>query len=152
MHYLCEGHKHRCATEMKCRSVGADAKVWTTTNTMKLYHNEMSPPSRAVLLTAKALGIEMETQEVDLDNQENLTPEFLEVSHCAYFFDIGIIEVWMCFWWVVIIVIVLSNVFVPWYHAILLELRNRKEFSTLFFIASLKVLQIKKRMTDHFTF
>lgn len=98
MHYLCEGHKHRCATEMKCRSVGADAKVWTTTNTMKLFHNEMSPPSRAVLLTAKALGIEMETQEVDLENQENLTPEFLQVS---LFFAISIrvddAEVWSCF-------------------------------------------------------
>lgn len=40
----------------------------------------MSPPSRAVLLTAKALGVEMETHEVDLENKENLTPEFLEVS------------------------------------------------------------------------
>lgn len=47
---------------------------------MKLYHNEMSPPSRAVLLTAKALEIEVETQEVDLESQENLTPEFLEVG------------------------------------------------------------------------
>lgn len=53
---------------------------------MKLYHNEMSPPSRAVMLTAKALSIEMETQEVDLENKENLTPEFLQVSPVVWFF------------------------------------------------------------------
>lgn len=47
---------------------------------MRLYYNEMSPPSRAVLLTARALGVEMERQEVDLESKENLTPEFLQVG------------------------------------------------------------------------
>lgn len=47
--------------------------------TLKLYYNDMSPPSRAVLLTGKALDITFDLNEVDLKNNEHLTPEFLQV-------------------------------------------------------------------------
>lgn len=46
---------------------------------LKLYYNELSPPSRAVLLTGKAVGVTFDLLEVDLQNKEHLTPEFLQV-------------------------------------------------------------------------
>lgn len=44
-----------------------------------LYYIIVSPPARACLLTAKALGIELELKEVNLLNGEHLTPEFIKV-------------------------------------------------------------------------
>lgn len=45
----------------------------------KLYLTEASPPVRSVLITAAAIGLELEKQEVDILKGENLTPEFIKV-------------------------------------------------------------------------
>lgn len=44
-----------------------------------LYSLELSPPVRSVLLTAKAIGLDLNIQNVDLGKKEQMTPEFLEV-------------------------------------------------------------------------
>lgn len=46
---------------------------------MKLYYNDMSPPVRAVLLTARALDIEFDLHEVNIFNKEQLSEEYLQV-------------------------------------------------------------------------
>lgn len=46
-----------------------------------LYYTILSPPSRAVLFVAKAIGIEFELKNVDLEKGEHLTPEFLKVCN-----------------------------------------------------------------------
>lgn len=46
---------------------------------VQLYYYPLSPPSRAVLLTVEAIGLEMELIEVNLMAGEHLTPEFEEV-------------------------------------------------------------------------
>ena len=46
---------------------------------INLYYTPMSPPSRTVLLVAKAIGIELILKNVDLQKDEHLTPEFLKV-------------------------------------------------------------------------
>ncbi len=43
------------------------------------YYTPISPPSRTVLLVAKAIGIELVLKDVDLLKGEHLTPEFLKV-------------------------------------------------------------------------
>ncbi|GLV42298.1 Glutathione S transferase E12 [Carabus blaptoides fortunei] len=43
-----------------------------------LYCIDLSPPARAVLLTARALGIELEKKEINLRNGDHLTPEYLK--------------------------------------------------------------------------
>ncbi|GLV42295.1 Glutathione S transferase E12 [Carabus blaptoides fortunei] len=43
-----------------------------------LYCVGLSPPVRAVLLTARALGIELEKKEINLENGDHLTPEYLK--------------------------------------------------------------------------
>lgn len=48
--------------------------------TKKLYYLRLSPPARAVALTAAALGIELELIEVNLLAGEHYKPEFLKVS------------------------------------------------------------------------
>lgn len=45
-----------------------------------LYMTPISPPARSVLLTAAALGIELENKILDLANKEQLKPEYLKVS------------------------------------------------------------------------
>lgn len=40
----------------------------------------MSPPSRAVLLTAKALDLTFELHEIDTQKDQQLTSEFLQVG------------------------------------------------------------------------
>uniref|UniRef100_A0A240PKP7 glutathione transferase n=1 Tax=Anopheles christyi TaxID=43041 RepID=A0A240PKP7_9DIPT len=45
-----------------------------------LYTVHLSPPCRAVELTAKALGLELERKLVNLLAGENLTPEFLKLN------------------------------------------------------------------------
>lgn len=47
----------------------------------KLYLVEMSPPVRSVLITAAAIGLELEKQEIDISKEEHLKPEFLEVRY-----------------------------------------------------------------------
>lgn len=44
--------------------------------TPKLYYSELSPGLRAVVLTAKAIGLELELVPVDILRGETLTPEF----------------------------------------------------------------------------
>lgn len=45
----------------------------------KLYMTDLSPPCRAVILTAKSLGIELELIETNIMAGETATPEFLKV-------------------------------------------------------------------------
>lgn len=45
-----------------------------------LYYAELSSPSRAVLLTAKTIGLELELKPVNLIAGDHLTPEFIKVS------------------------------------------------------------------------
>lgn len=45
-----------------------------------LYYTLLSPPSRAVLLTAKALDIDFELKNVDLIKGEHLSDEFKKVE------------------------------------------------------------------------
>lgn len=53
-----------------------------------LYMVFPSPPVRAVLLTASAIGLEMEYREINLMNGEHLHPEFLRVRLCMSFVSI----------------------------------------------------------------
>lgn len=46
---------------------------------MQLYYSPVSAPCRAVLLTAEAIGLEMELTELNLMAGEHLTPEYEEV-------------------------------------------------------------------------
>lgn len=46
-----------------------------------LYMSEYSPPVRAVLMTAKALGITLEHKDLDLSKNDHLNPEYLKVSY-----------------------------------------------------------------------
>lgn len=46
----------------------------------KVYIMYLSPPCRAVLMTAKAIGLELEVEEVERDQLK--TPEMLEVRKC----------------------------------------------------------------------
>jgi len=45
-----------------------------------LLYNTLSPPSRAVLLTAKEIGLELELKSVDLLKGEHLTEEFIKMN------------------------------------------------------------------------
>lgn len=44
-----------------------------------LYFAALSPPSRAVLLTAKLLGVDLELITIDLLAGDHLKPEFVKV-------------------------------------------------------------------------
>lgn len=48
-----------------------------------LYYAPRSPPSRAVLLIAKQLNLELQLQLILNDKGENRTPEFLKVCLCV---------------------------------------------------------------------
>lgn len=58
--------------------------------TPKLYYAQMSPASRAVLVTERALGIELEKQTVNLAAGEQMEPEFLKVGIEGGWFGEGI--------------------------------------------------------------
>lgn len=45
-----------------------------------LYHNALSPPSRAALLTVRNLGLEVEVKHIDTYKGEQHTPEYLKVN------------------------------------------------------------------------
>lgn len=45
-----------------------------------LYMTPISPPVRAVLMTAAELGVELEEKKIDLLNGEHKSPEFVKVS------------------------------------------------------------------------
>lgn len=51
-----------------------------------LYMVPISPPVRSVLLTAAALGIELENKVLDIANKEHLSPEYLNVSSQSHIF------------------------------------------------------------------
>lgn len=48
-------------------------------NPILYYTFDLSPPSRAVLLTAKALNIDLDLRNINLMKGEQLSREFLEV-------------------------------------------------------------------------
>lgn len=52
-----------------------------------LYYVDLSPPSRSVLLTAAAIGVELELKIVNLLAGDHLTPEFLKVSPSKHHFS-----------------------------------------------------------------
>lgn len=45
-----------------------------------LYTQDISPPARGVLLTAAALGVELELRTIDLIKQEQKSEAFIKVS------------------------------------------------------------------------
>ncbi|XP_037033537.1 glutathione S-transferase 1-like [Bradysia coprophila] len=51
-----------------------------STADITLYYSILSPPSRTVLLVAKAIGIELSLKSVDLQKGEHLSPEFLKIN------------------------------------------------------------------------
>lgn len=62
-----------------CEFVGPFNKFNLAPN-ITLYYTILSPPSRTILLVAKAIGIELELKNIDLQKGEHLTPEFLKVK------------------------------------------------------------------------
>lgn len=52
----------------------------------KLYLMQLSPPCRAVLMVAKAVGVELDVEEVEREALR--TPEMLEVKIHPYFFNL----------------------------------------------------------------
>lgn len=49
-----------------------------------LHYRILSPPSRAVLLTAKAIGINLELKDINLLKGEHLTPEYRKVGFVMF--------------------------------------------------------------------
>lgn len=47
---------------------------------MDLYYKPGSAPCRAVLMTAKAVGVDLNLKRVELMNGEHLTPEYLKIN------------------------------------------------------------------------
>nr|WEU54064.1 glutathione s-transferase epsilon-1 [Protohermes costalis] len=47
---------------------------------LKLYMTRLSPPVRAVLLTSRAIGVELQMIEMDLMAGKHLTPAYLEMN------------------------------------------------------------------------
>lgn len=52
---------------------------------VELYYSPSSAPCRAVMLTARAVGINFNLKYLDLQNKEQLSPEFLKVAYSLYF-------------------------------------------------------------------
>ncbi|KAK5642245.1 hypothetical protein RI129_008412 [Pyrocoelia pectoralis] len=46
----------------------------------KLYYTDISPPVRSVLLTAKAIGLDLDLKNVNLAAGEHLTPQYLKMN------------------------------------------------------------------------
>ncbi|KAK4289509.1 hypothetical protein Pmani_037524 [Petrolisthes manimaculis] len=51
---------------------------------LELWNTSFSPPCRSVLLTAKALNVDLELKEVNMMNGEHMEPDFLNINpqHC----------------------------------------------------------------------
>lgn len=47
---------------------------------MDLYYHPATPPSRAVLMTAKAVGVDPNLKIIDVMKGESLKPEFVKVK------------------------------------------------------------------------
>lgn len=52
--------------------------------TIDLYYMPAGPTSRAIQMTAKAIGVELNLKLVNLQNGEHLQPEFIKVSFCLF--------------------------------------------------------------------
>lgn len=50
-----------------------------------LYATDISPPCRAVFLTATAIGLDLEIREINLHTEENMKPEFVKVFFKTFF-------------------------------------------------------------------
>ncbi|XP_054266373.1 glutathione S-transferase 1-1-like [Macrosteles quadrilineatus] len=50
------------------------------TTPIKVYYAPASPPSRVVLMTAKALGVPVEPRIVDLAKGEHMEPQYLQIN------------------------------------------------------------------------
>ncbi|XP_071516662.1 glutathione S-transferase 1-like [Panulirus ornatus] len=61
-----------------------------------LYYHSMSPPCRAVMLTARALGLNLVVKDVDIMNGEHLKPEFQAINpqHTIPTLVDGTIKLW----------------------------------------------------------
>ncbi|KAG0713704.1 Glutathione S-transferase 1, isoform C [Chionoecetes opilio] len=61
-----------------------------------LYYLEISPPCRAVILTAKAVGLELNLKELDIFKGAQMKPEFLALNpqHCIPTLVDGDFVVW----------------------------------------------------------
>ncbi|XP_078659663.1 glutathione S-transferase 1-like [Branchiostoma floridae x Branchiostoma belcheri] len=49
---------------------------------VKLYHNILSAPCRAVMMCAGSIGLDLEEQSVDLFKGEQMKPEFVAMNPC----------------------------------------------------------------------
>lgn len=47
---------------------------------MQLYGSIISPPTRAVMMTAEAIGVPLKMEELDLMTGSHKTPEFLKLN------------------------------------------------------------------------
>lgn len=47
-----------------------------------LYMTEMSPPSRAVMLTIEELALDVEIINMDFRSNDHLKPDFIKVGNC----------------------------------------------------------------------
>lgn len=54
-----------------------------------LYYANLSPPSRAVILTAQEIGLELNLKPISLFKREHLTPEFIKVSILYKYYVLG---------------------------------------------------------------
>ena len=60
--------------------VAFPVKTWFVNMPLKFYHFNASQPSRAVLMTLKALGLDFEVKNIDLLKVEQKAPEYLKVN------------------------------------------------------------------------
>lgn len=52
-----------------------------------LYTQDLSPPSRSVLLAAAALGVDLERRTIDLLKKDQLSPEYRKVNVVNMFWN-----------------------------------------------------------------
>ncbi|XP_076057783.1 glutathione S-transferase D1-like [Oratosquilla oratoria] len=64
--------------------------------TIDFYYAPPSPFCRSVLLTAKAIGLDMNLKLVDISNGENMKPEFIAINpqHCVPTLVDGDLKLW----------------------------------------------------------
>lgn len=63
---------------------------------MYFYYMHISPPCRGTMLTAKALGIDLNLKSVDLFAEEQMKPEFVAINpqHCLPTLVDGDLTLW----------------------------------------------------------
>jgi glutathione S-transferase len=57
-----------------------------------VYMVHPSPPVRAVLMTAKAIGLELDLKEINLVDGDHLKPEFLKVTRVSTLYEGGHVQ------------------------------------------------------------